>query len=397
MNNKDFLERGQEVVMNTYGRLPLALVKGEGAYVWDADGNKYLDFVSGLAVTSLGHNHPKVTAALKAQAETLLHTSNFYWIPNQVELAERLVENSFADKVFFCNSGAEANEAAIKLARKYAKTNGNEEKIEIITLKHSFHGRTMAALAATGQRKYQVGFEPLPPGFLYTEINDIEGLREVVSPKTAAILIEPIQGEGGVNPVSEDFLKEARILCDQFGALLIFDEVQCGIGRTGKLFAYEWGEVVPDVMTLAKALANGVPIGAMLAKDHVAAAFKPGDHASTFGGNPLATAAGCAVLEVLLEEGFLEGVQKTAGYFREGLEALAAKYGTGGQVRGQGMILGMPVSKLGPEIVGEARKRGLLINCVGGTTLRFLPPLIIEKQEIDEAMSILDEVFTDLW
>ncbi len=393
----ELMQRGQAVVMNTYGRLPMAIAKGKGSWVWDAEGNKYLDFLTGLAVNSLGHGHPAVVEAIQKQAEQIIHTSNLYWIPNQIALAERLVEHSFADKVFFCNSGAEANESAIKLARKYAKEHYGEHKYEIISLHNSFHGRTLATLTATGQTKYQAGFAPLPEGFSYVPLNDSEQLKNKVNGKTAAIMIEPIQGEGGVFPAELEFLQTARELCDKYGALLIFDEVQCGVGRTGKLFAYEWSGVTPDIMTLAKALGGGVPIGAMLAKDAVASTFKPGDHASTFGGNPLATAAGCAALDVILEEGFLEGAQERASYFRDELEKLGDKYQTGGSVRGQGFILGLPIEKLGPELVTACREKGLLINFVGGKALRFLPPLNVSVDEIKEAIRLLDQVFEEVW
>lgn len=397
LSTEEVIERGKNVVMNTYGRLSMTMVKGDGVWVWDSEGKRYLDFLTGLAVNSLGHNHPAIVQAVQAQAKEILHTSNIYWIPNQVALAERLVKHSFADKVFFCNSGAEANEAAFKLARKYAKKNFGEHKNEVVSFKNSFHGRTLATLTLTGQTKYQEGYDPLPAGFSYALLNDIEDLKAKVNKNTAAVFIEPIQGEGGVIPAAKEFLQEARALCNQYGALLIFDEVQCGTGRTGKLFAYEWSEVVPDVMTLAKALGGGVPIGAMLATDEVAKAFQPGDHASTFGGNPLATAVGCAVLDVMLEEGFLSGVQERSLYFRKGLENLAQKYQTGDPVRGQGFILGWPVSKLGSEIVEACRQKGLLINCVGGKVLRFLPPLIVEKPEIDKALEILNGVLQELW
>ncbi|MHB8126450.1 MAG: acetylornithine transaminase [Desulfitobacteriaceae bacterium] len=397
IKTEEIITRGKAVVMNTYGRLPMALTRGEGSWVWDTEDKKYLDFLTGLAVSSLGHSHPTIVAAIRDQAGLLLHTSNLYWIPNQVALAERLVANSFADKVFFCNSGAEANEGAIKLARKYAKKHYGDQKFEVISLQNSFHGRTLATLTATGQTKYQEGYEPLPAGFSYVKLNDIAGLREKVNHKTAAVLIEPIQGEGGVYSADTEFLQAARKLCDEHGALLIFDEVQCGLGRTGKLFAYEWSGVTPDIMTLAKALAGGVPIGAMLATDKAAAAFQPGDHASTFGGNPLASAVGCTVLDIILGEGYLNSVQERAAYFRRGLEELAVKYQTGGTIRGQGMILGWPVSKLGPEIVDACREQGLLINCVGGLTLRFLPPLNVQETEIDQALAILDRVFVQVW
>lgn len=397
LSSEEIIAKGKSVVMNTYGRLPMALSHGEGAWVWDVDGKRYLDFVTGLAVNSLGHKHPAVVAAVQKQAEEIIHTSNLYWIPNQIALAEKLVENSFASKVFFCNSGAEANESAIKLARKYAKKKFGEHKYEIISLKNSFHGRTLATLTATGQTKYQEGYAPLPVGFSYVELNDSEGLRAQVNDKTAAILIEAIQGEGGVYPAALEFLQTARELCDQFGALLIFDEVQVGVGRTGKLFAYEWSGVTPDIMTLAKALGGGVPIGAMLATEEAAQAFQPGDHASTFGGNPLATAVGCAVLDVMLEDGFFKDVMERSDYLRQGLTRLAEKYQTGEEIRGQGFILGWPLSRLGSEIMETCRQKGLLINSIGGKTLRFLPPLIVKKEEIDEALDILDSVFAEIW
>ncbi|CAA7600278.1 Acetylornithine/Succinylornithine transaminase family [Acididesulfobacillus acetoxydans] len=397
LSTAELVAKGQAVVMNTYGRLPLALVRGEGSWVWDVEGTRYLDFVTGLAVNSLGYGHPAIVQAIQKQAKEILHTSNLYWIPNQIALAERLAESSFASKVFFCNSGAEANEAAIKLARKYAKKKYGEDKFEIISLKNSFHGRTLATLTATGQTKYQQGFAPLPEGFSYVEINNLGELKERVNEKTAALLIEPIQGEGGVFPASEEFLRAARELCDQYGALLIFDEVQVGLGRTGKLFAHEWSGVAPDIMTLAKALGGGVPIGAMLAGEEAAAAFQPGDHASTFGGNPLATAVGCAVLDVMRQPGFLEDVRERALYFRQGLEHLAEKYKTGESVRGQGFILGWPLPKLGGEVVQLCRERGLLVNCIGGKTLRFLPPLTVSKEEIDQALGILDRVLSENW
>ncbi|AHF05946.1 acetylornithine transaminase [Desulfitobacterium metallireducens] len=394
---EQLIQEGQAVVMNTYGRLPMALVKGEGSWVWDIEGNKYLDFVSGIAVNSLGHNHPAVVQAIQKQAEEILHTSNIYWIPNQIALAKLLVDHSFADKVFFCNSGAEANEAALKLARKYAKLHFGPEKYEIISLKNSFHGRTLATLTATGQTKYQAGYEPLPEGFLYAELNNIDDITEKMSDKTAAVILEPIQGEGGIIPAESGFLQAVRKLCDEKGALLIFDEVQTGVGRTGKLFAHEWSGVLPDIMTIAKALGGGVPIGAMLAKDSVAEAFKPGDHASTFGGNPLATAAGCAVLNVMLEEEFFKEVQERAEYLKGELQKLADKYQTGEAVRGKGFLLGWPLSKLGPEIVNACREKGLLINFAGGKALRFVPPLNVSIEEIDDAVTMLDEVFASMW
>lgn len=396
-NTQDLIEVGQSVVMNTYGRLPLALVKGKGTEVWDMEGKRYLDFVTGLAVNSLGHSHPAVTKAISEQAGEIVHTSNLYWVEHQVTLAEKLVKNSFADKVFFCNSGAEANEAAIKLARKYASVNHGEGKHNIISLSNSFHGRTLATLTATGQTKYQQGFAPLPQGFHYVPLNDIKALEAAVDDSVAAILLEVIQGEGGVFPADLDYLKKARELADEVGALLIFDEIQTGMGRTGRLFSYEWSGVTPDIMTLAKALAGGLPVGAMLATDAAASAFKPGDHASTFGGTPLVMRAGSAVMDVLTEEGFLEDVRGKAAYFKERLQALADKYKTGDPIRGEGFILGWPMDEFNQEITDKAREKGLLINNIKGTALRLLPPLTVTPEEMDEAIAILDEVLTEVY
>lgn len=392
MDTEQILAWGKENVMNTYGRLPIAMVKGSGSWVWDSEGKKYLDFVTGLAVTSLGHAHPEIVQVIKDQADLIIHSSNLYWIPNQVKLAKLLTENSFADKVFFCNSGAEANEGAIKLARKYAKQNYGQDKYQIISLKNSFHGRTLATLTATGQTKYQKGFEPLPAGFSYIEMNNISEL-EAINENTAAVIVEPIQGEGGVYPISPEYIQKVRAVCDQYGALLIFDEVQCGVGRTGKLFAHEWLRVKPDIMTLAKALANGVPIGAVLATDKVAAYFQPGDHASTFGGNHLATAVGCKVLEIMTQEGFFREVESKAEYLQNKLQGLAQKYNFDSQVRGKGMILGLPLGDKAPEVVSFCLSRGLLINCVAGKILRFLPPLNVTTEEIDQAIEILEMAF----
>ena len=390
----EIISRGKAALMNTYTRFPIALTKGEGSWVWDVDGKRYLDFVTGIAVNSLGHSHPKVVEAIRKQAGEILHTSNLYWIPNQVAFAELLITNSFADKVFFCNSGGEANEGAIKLARKYAKKNFGAHKYEVVSLTNSFHGRTLATLTATGQPKYHQGYEPLPAGFSYVALNDITALQNTVDENTAAVLIEPIQGEGGVNPATKEFLQKARELCDLNNALLIYDEVQCGVGRTGKLFSYQWSGVTPDIMTLAKALGGGVSIGAMMTTEKAAVAFEPGDHGTTIGGNPLAMVVGCAVLDVMLADGFFEGVLERSAYLRQGLDKLTAKYVKEGNVRGQGMMLGLTVGEKAPQIVDECRKNGLLINCVGGKTFRFLPPLIVEKVEIDEALAILEEVFS---
>lgn len=382
---------GQQYVMNTYGRLPMALVKGEGAWVWDADGRQFLDFVGGLAVNSLGHAHPKVAEAVCQQVQQLLHCSNLYWIEQQVKLAKVLVENSCAHKAFFCNSGAEANEGAIKLARKYAKLHLGPDKYEIITATNSFHGRTLATITATGQDKYQKGFDPLPEGFRYVPYNDLAALQESIGPHTCAIMLEPVQGEGGVIPATPAYLEGVQALCREKGLLLIFDEVQCGLGRTGKLFAYQHYQVEPDIITLAKALAGGFPIGALLAKEHVAVAFQPGDHASTFGGNPLACAAALAAMETLLQDGLLANTQQVGQYFVDKLKQLAEKYTFVQEVRGMGLMLGMELTIPGKDIVARCLEQGLLINCTNGNVLRFLPPLIITEQQVDQAIEILDQ------
>ncbi|MEW6063755.1 MAG: acetylornithine transaminase [Bacillota bacterium] len=396
MNNQEILAMGQEYVMNTYGRLPMALVKGEGCRVWDADGRQYLDFVGGLAVNSLGHAHPKVAEAVCRQAKTLLHCSNLYWIEPQVKLAKLLVENSCAGKVFFCNSGAEANEGAIKLARKYAKVNLGPDKYEIITATNSFHGRTLAAVTATGQTKYQKGFDPLPPGFNYVPYNDLAALEQSIGPQTCAVMLEPVQGEGGVIPAHPAYLEGVAGLCKEKGLLLIFDEVQCGLGRTGKFLAYQHYQVEPDIITLAKALGGGFPIGAMLAKDHVASAFQPGDHASTFGGNPLACAAALAAMETILQDGVQENAQSMGEYFKNQLTTLAQKYPYVKEVRGLGLMLGMELAIEGKDIVARCLEQGLLINCTNGNVLRFLPPLIITRDEVDQAVAILDQAMKNV-
>lgn len=394
MNTQEIIDMGQKYVMNTYGRLPMALVKGEGPYVWDAEGNKYLDFVAGLAVNSLGHCHPKVVEAVREQAGKLMHVSNLYWIEPQVKLAKLLVEKSALDKVFFCNSGAEANEGAIKLARKYAKKYLGPEKYEIITMEKSFHGRTLAAITATAQPKYQKDLDPLPPGFKYVPFNDIQALEEVLTPNTCAVMMEPVQGEGGVNVADYEFMQKVSKLCDDKNLLLIFDEVQCGLGRTGKLFAYEYYGVEPDIMTLAKAIAGGVPMGALLAKEKVAGCFQPGDHASTFGGNPLASAAAYAAVSILADGSFLAEVAGKGLYFEEKLHYLKDKYPFITDVRGKGLILGLGITVEGKPIADSCQEKGLLINCAGSDVLRFIPPLTISTEHIDYATTVLDEVMS---
>ncbi|MZP30649.1 acetylornithine transaminase [Heliobacterium undosum] len=396
MNNAQIVELGKKYVMNTYGRLPISLLKGQGARVWDADGREYLDFLAGLAVNSLGHCHPKVVDALQQQAATLLHVSNLYWIEPQVKLAQALVENSFADKVFFCNSGAEANEGAIKLARKYAKKTWGPDKYEIITMEKSFHGRTLATVTATAQPKYQKDYEPLPQGFRYVPFGDLKALEKAITPNTCAILVEPVQGEGGVNLAEPSFWQGLAKLAEANNLLIIFDEVQCGLGRTGKLFAHEHYGVTPHIMTLAKALAGGAPMGALLATDEVANAFQPGDHASTFGGNPLVAAAGVAVMDVLLNDGLMDNCREVSAYFMGHLRRFQEKYPFITEVRGLGLMAACELDRPGADIVAACLEKGLIINCTAVNVLRFLPPLTIDKADVDEAVAVLEEVLASV-
>jgi predicted acetylornithine/succinylornithine family transaminase len=396
MDSQTMMVLSEKYVANTYGRYPVLLVRGKGTRVWDLEGEEYLDFVSGLAVCNLGHCHPKVVKAIQEQAEKLIHVSNFYYIEPQIQLASLLCRHSFADKVFFCNSGAEANEGAFKLARKYAKEKIGKDRYEIITMERSFHGRTLATLTATGQEKFHKGYEPLMPGFKYVPFNDIKALRNAIDSKTCAVMLEPIQGEGGVNCPSEGYLKSLREICDEARLLLMYDEVQVGMGRTGKLFAYEHDGIEPDMLTLAKSLAGGVPIGALLIKKGIADSFKPGDHASTFGGNPLATAAGVAAVTAILDEGMLENCQKMGAYFLSQLEEIKKKFAFVKEIRGMGLILGMELKIDGSSIVREMLKKKILINCTMGNVLRFLPPLIVTKEEIDHVIQTLEEVFEEI-
>lgn len=393
--SENWIERGLTHVAKTYGRYPLVAARGEGCWLYDVDGKKYLDFLAGVAVNNLGHCHPRVVRALQEQAASLLHCSNYYHIPSQIELAELLCANSFADRVFFCNSGVEANEAAIKLARKYSNEKHSPERTGIITAQASFHGRTLAGISATGQEKVKEGFAPLLPGFSHVPYGDLDALSAAVTPQSCAILLEPVQGEGGVNVPPAGYLQAVRKLCDSQELLLIFDEIQTGCGRTGSLFAYQQTGVEPDIMTLAKALAGGPPIGAMLAREEIAQALGPGSHGSTFGGNPLITAAAVAALKAILEENVLDNCRDMGAYLRQGLERLQSKYGFILGVRGQGLILGMELSIDGGEMVKTALERGLLINCTVGKVLRFVPPLIVNKDEIDQMLEILDGVLAE--
>jgi predicted acetylornithine/succinylornithine family transaminase len=396
MNNAEIIAKGQKYCLNVFNRLPIAMVRGEGSYVFDADGNKYLDFVSGIAVNALGHAHPYVAAALAEQATQLIHSSNLYWIEPQVRLAEVLVENSAFDKVFFGNSGAEANEGALKLARKYAIYKGRPERQQVITMNSSFHGRTLATLTATGQEKMHQGFEPLAAGFTYVPFNDWPALQAAVSEQTCAIMLEPVQGEGGVFPADPEYLRQIRQLCDERDIALIYDEVQTGLGRTGKLFAYQHAGVAPDIMTLAKALGGGAPIGAFLTTDKVAAAFQPGDHGSTFGGNPLVCAAGLAVLKIMLEQDIPFRAAMLGEYLCEKLAGLQAKYPCIKEIRGQGLLLGVQLDRPGADVVQACLRRGVLLNCTAGTVLRLIPPLNVSHAEVDEFIAVLDAALQEV-
>ncbi|WP_136524579.1 acetylornithine transaminase [Geomonas ferrireducens] len=397
MNSSAWIEKGDKYIMKTYGRYPLVPVKGEGCYLWDADGKRYLDFLAGVAVNNLGHCHPKVTAALAKQAAELIHCSNYYNIPTQIELAELLCNLSFANKAFFCNSGAEANEAAIKLARKYSREKYGVDRYEIITAISSFHGRTMATVSATGQEKVQKFFDPLLHGFRHIPFNDAQALREAIGPCTCAVMLEPIQGEGGVVVPDAAYFQEVRKICDENNLILIFDEVQVGMGRTGKMFAHEHFGITPDIMTLAKALAGGAPIGAMLATDRLAESFTPGTHGSTFGGNPLVTAAAVATIRAIQEEGILNRTEEMGEYLMGELEALHKKFPSLiKDVRGIGLMIGVELAIPGGDIVKTALSRGLLLNCAQEKVLRFVPPLIVGKKEVDDMIAGLTEILAAL-
>ncbi|HEY8873348.1 MAG TPA: aspartate aminotransferase family protein [Stellaceae bacterium] len=382
-------------VMPTYGRWDVSVERGEGCYLHATDGRKFLDFTSGIAVTSLGHCHPRLIAAITAQAQKLWHVSNLFQIPGQQKLAERLVANSFADTVFFNNSGAEAVELSIKVARKYQSQTGHPERYRVIGCNGSFHGRSFATLAAAGAEAYLKGFGPVMDGFDHVAFNNLNEMRSAVTDQTAAILVEPVQGEGGVRAPSADYLKGLRAICDEYGLLLVFDEVQCGMGRTGKLFAHEWAGIAPDVMAVAKALGNGFPIGACLATEAAAIGMVPGTHGSTFGGNPLAVAAGNAVMDTMLEPGFFDSVQKKSRLFSTGLEALVAAYPKlFAELRGSGLLLGIRCQQglTAGDFVAALRANGLLALTAGENVLRLLPPLVVGEREIEEGLGILNKV-----
>lgn len=393
MTNKEIIDKGQEYVMNTYGRFPIALVKGQGSYVWDADGKQYLDFLGGIAVCVLGHSDEGLQAVLREQAANLWHVSNLYWIKPQVELAEKLVKISGLGKAFFCNSGAEANEAAIKLTRKYFYRKQEAAKNEIIVFNESFHGRTLATVTATGQRKYQEGFAPLPLGFVYADYNDLSSVVKLITANTAAIMLEPVQGEGGIHPADRKFLLELRRICNREGILLIFDEVQCGIGRTGTFFAYQSYGVNPDIVTLAKGLGGGFPIGAMLATDEAATGFAPGDHASTFGGNPLGTAVANILVETVSAPQFMENTKKLGEYLQESLNKIVDNRII--EIRGLGLMLGMEFNTDIKELVQICMQKGLLLIGAGPRVVRFVPPLNINQKEINQGVAIFKEALQE--
>ncbi len=392
MPTEELRQDADRYLMNTYARSPISIVRGRGSKVYDLEGREYLDFVAGIAVNVLGHGHPDLVAAIQKQAQHLLHASNLYYTEPQTRLAKMLVEHSFAKKVFFCNSGAEANETAIKLARRYAHQKYGAERYEIITMLQSFHGRTMATLTATGQEKVQKGFEPLLPGFTYVPFNNLSAVEQAVGSKTAAILLEPVQGEGGVRVADKSYLKGLQELCRQRDILLIFDEVQTGVGRTGTLFAYEQLGVAPDVMTLGKGLGGGLPIGACLATETAAAALEPGTHASTFGGNPVSCAAGLAVLRTLLEGRVLQHGRRMGEYLAHGLQDLKDRLPIVKEVRGLGLLQGMELTVDGKSVVTDCLARGLLINCTADRVLRFVPPLVITQAEIDRLLDLLNQI-----
>ncbi len=388
----DIKATADQTIAQTYARYPLALVRGEGCTLYDDQQKAYTDFVAGIAVCNLGHAHPELARVLTNQAQRLWHVSNLFYTHPQAELAAWLTQHSFADRVFFCNSGAEANEAAIKLARKYFKDTGKPERYRVVSMQQSFHGRTMATLSATGQEKVRKGFDPILEGFDFVPFNDIEDLSCAVGPTTCAVILEPIQGEGGVRLPDDGYLAQVRKLCDETGALLIYDEVQTGIGRTGKLFAHEHAGVAPDIMTLAKALGNGLPIGAMLATEKVASAFSAGAHASTFGGTPIVTAVALRVLQLLEEDNLLSRASELGDYLRRQLEDLQARHPVIESVRGQGLLVGVQLSEPGAPIVTACMERGYLINCIQDNILRLAPPLIIRRSEIDGLIRCLDDV-----
>jgi len=391
VNTYSIKASSEKFLINTYGERQTALVRGSGATVWDAEGREYLDFFAGIAVTNLGHCHPAVVEAVQQQAATLMHVSNLYHTEPQTLLAERLAAVSFADKWFFCNSGSEANESALKLVRKYWNDRGTSRS-KIIAAENSFHGRTMMTLSATGQKKYQKGFEPMVPALVHVPFNDINALEAALDDDTGAIILEPVQGEGGVIPADKKYLRSVRDLCDDRSILLIFDEVQTGMGRTGRMFAYEHYRVEPDIITVAKALANGIPMGGMGARDAVAMAFGPGSHASTFGGNPVAAAAANAVVGALTNPGFLSRVKEAGKRLFSGANRVGSRHSCVVEVRGLGLMMGIELTCPAQPVVAQFLKEGIIVGPAGRNVLRFLPPLVVADAEVDRVLKVLDNV-----
>ena len=391
MTTQETIELFDKYVIANYGRLPRVIVKGEGCYMYDVDGNKILDMFPGWAVSAIGHCHPRVVDALRKQAGELLHIDNTFYSEQQGELAKLLSERAFGGKCFFCNSGAEANEAALKLARLHT----SQEKYKFITAEGSFHGRTFATVTATAQPKYHEGFLPLLPGFVYVPFNDISALESAFSDEVAAVLVEPIQGEGGINVATAEYLQAIRRLCDENSAVMILDEVQTGMGRTGKWFGYQHFDVEPDIITMAKALGGGVAIGAMMAREEIAASLVPGKHASTFGGNCLACAAGVSVIKAIEEDNLLENAAELGQYVKDKLEQLKQKHSIIDSVRGIGLMIGVQLNGPGKDIVDKCLEMGVRINCTNNTVLRFMPPMIATKEQINQAIEILDTVLKE--
>jgi acetylornithine/N-succinyldiaminopimelate aminotransferase len=391
---QEWIDKGKKYLANTYNRFPIGIAKGEGCWLWDMNGRRYLDFLSGIAVCNLGHAHKSVVEGVTKQARKLMHISNLFYTEAQIKAAELLVENCFGDKAFFCNSGAEANEAAIKLSRRYSWKHHGEGRSQIIAMENSFHGRTIATLSATGQTKFHVGFSPLVEDFVFVPFNDIGAFEKTVTDRTCAVILECIQSEGGVFVAEKEYLKKIREITREKDILLVLDEVQTGIGRTGKLFCYEHYGIEPDVMSLAKALGSGFPVGAIVAKDAVMDAFEPGTHASTFGGNPLASAAIIATINTILEEGIVTKCEKMGTYLYQGMLGLKKKHpGLVTDVRGKGLLLGVEFSTEVNPIVQEFLAEGVIIYASKGNVVRLLPPLIIEKEEIDIFLEIADRIF----
>ncbi len=395
-SNQAIVEAGKKYLMNTYGQYPVGMVRGKGLYIYDADGKEYIDFLQGVAVNALGHCYPSVMEATIEAAQNLTQCANYFYIEPGVRLAKILVENSDFDRVFFGNSGAEANEGAMKLARKYQKMQGHPEKYVVLSMRQSFHGRTLATLTATGQDKSHVGFDPLPAGFTYAMFNDIESVRNAVDANTAAIIVEPIQGEGGVIPATKEFLQGLRQLCDEKDIVLIFDEIQVGCGRTGSLFAYQEYGVVPDVITLAKALGNGIPVAAFAARGKFADVLQPGNHGTTFGGNPIATNTAAAAMTAIIENNLPKNAKEMGAYLQERLREMQKKHPVIKEIRGMGLIVGAVLDMPDAHVITDpCFEKGFILNCTVGNVLRFVPPLNITKEEMDKALAILEEVFVE--